>query len=129
MQPADHRECDDLPLIGGLGRAELRGVLAKREVGPGSVIVLEVVSKDASQVLLSENDDMVEAVSPKSPDHPLTVRILPRATRRGEDLLDPHRTHASNEVRALDLVSVPNDVPGRRVVGEGIDQLLACPLR
>lgn len=34
-----------------------------------------------------------------------------------------------NEVRAIDLVSVPNDVPGRGVVGEGVDQLLACPLR
>jgi len=41
---------------------------------------------------------------------------------------DAHRTHSTNEVRAIDLVSVPNDVPGRRVVGEGIDQLLACPL-
>ena len=50
MQPADHRERDDLSPIGGLGRAELRGVLAEREVGSGAVIVLEVLAQDALQV-------------------------------------------------------------------------------
>jgi hypothetical protein len=80
-------------------------------------------------VRFSDHDDVVEAVPPNGPDHALTVRILPWGPRRGEDLLDAHRTHSTNEVRAIDLVSVPNDVLRRRVVGEGIDQLLACPLR
>ena len=31
--------------------------------------------------------------------------------------------------RAVDLVSVPDDVLRRRVIGEGVDQLLTCPLR
>ena len=52
MQPADHREGDDLPPIGGLALAEVGGVLAEREVGPGPVIVLEVLPQDAPQVLL-----------------------------------------------------------------------------
>jgi hypothetical protein len=73
MQPADHREGDDLPSIGGLALAELRGVLAERKVGPRAVIVLEVRPQDAPQVLLCE------------------------------DLLDAHRTHSTNEVRAIDL--------------------------
>ena len=65
------------PPIGGLGLAEFGGVLVEREVGPGSVIVLEVLSQDAPQVLLSENDDVIEAVPPKGTDHALAVRILP----------------------------------------------------
>ena len=65
MQPADHREGDDLPPIGGLAPAEVGGVLAEREVGPGSVIVLEVLAQDVPQVLLSDHDDVVEAVPPK----------------------------------------------------------------
>jgi hypothetical protein len=129
VQATDHREGDDLPPVRRLALAEFGGVLVEREVGPGSVMVLEVLAQDAPQVLLSENDDVVEAVPPKGPDHALAVRILPRRPRRGEDLLDPHRTHSTNEVRAIDLVSVPDDVPRRRVVGEGVDQLLACPLR
>ncbi len=52
MQPADHREGDDLPSIGGIALAEVGGVLAEREVSPGPVIVLEVLAQDAPQVLL-----------------------------------------------------------------------------
>jgi len=52
MQATDHRECDDLPPIGGIALAELGGVLVECEVGPGAVIVLEVLPQDAPQVLL-----------------------------------------------------------------------------
>ena len=46
MQPADHREGDDLPSIDGLALAGFGGVLVEREVSPGSVIVLEVLPQD-----------------------------------------------------------------------------------
>ncbi len=52
MQPADHRECDDLPPTRRLALAWFGGVLVEREVGPRSVIVLEVLPKDAPKVLL-----------------------------------------------------------------------------
>jgi hypothetical protein len=65
MQPADHRKGDHLPSIGGLALAWFRGVLAEREVDSGSVIVIEVLAKDASQVLLPDHDDVVEAVPPQ----------------------------------------------------------------
>ena len=52
MQPADHREGDDLPPIYGLALAWFGGVLIEREVGPGPVNVLEVLPQDAPQVLL-----------------------------------------------------------------------------
>jgi hypothetical protein len=62
MQPADHREGNDVSPVGGLALAGFGGVLVEREVGPGSVIVLEVLPQDASQVLLPGHDDVVEAV-------------------------------------------------------------------
>ena len=76
MQPADHRKGDDVSPIGGLPIAGFGGVLAEREVGPGSVNVLEVLPQDVLQVLLPDNDDVVEAVPPKGTDHALAVRIL-----------------------------------------------------
>jgi hypothetical protein len=110
MQPADHREGDDLPSIDGLALAGFRGVLVEREVSPGSVIVLKVLEKDAPQVLLSEDADVVETFPSKGADDAFAVRILPRRLRRSEDLLDSHRTRSTNEVRRIDLVSVPDDV-------------------
>ena len=47
MEPADHREGDDLSSIDGLALAGFGRVFPEREVGPGSVIALEAVSKDA----------------------------------------------------------------------------------
>ncbi len=47
MQPADHREGDDLPPFRRLVLAAFGGVLVEREVGPGSVIVFEVRPQDA----------------------------------------------------------------------------------
>jgi hypothetical protein len=46
------------------------------------MIVLEVLAQDGPQVLVSEDDDVVEAFPPKGPDHALAVRILPRGPRR-----------------------------------------------
>ena len=83
VQPADHREGDDLPPIGRLALADLRRVLIECEVGPGAVIVLEVLPQDAPEVPLSENDDVVEAVPPNGTDNALAVRILPGGLRRG----------------------------------------------
>jgi hypothetical protein len=89
MQSADHREGDDLPSIGGLALTWFGSVLVEREVGPGAVNVREVSPEDAPQVLLSEDDHVVEAFPSKGPDHALTVRILPRGLRRGQDLVVP----------------------------------------
>jgi hypothetical protein len=83
MQPADHREGDDVPPIVGFALTRFGGILIEREVGPEPMIVLEVLAQDAPQVLLSEYDDVVEAFPPKGPDRALAVRILPRGPRRG----------------------------------------------
>ena len=62
--------------------------------------------QDAPQVLLSEDDDVVQAFPPKGPNHALAVRTLPRGTRRGEDLFDSQRMRSTNEGCAIDLVPV-----------------------
>ena len=67
MQPADHRKGDDLPPIGGLALVEVGGVLVEREVGPGAVIVLEVLPQDAPQVLVSDDDNVVKSTRPGKP--------------------------------------------------------------
>ena len=48
MQPADHWKGDDVPPFGGFALARFRRVFVEREVGPGAVIVLEVLAQDAA---------------------------------------------------------------------------------
>jgi hypothetical protein len=55
MQPADHREGDDVPPIIGLALTRFGGILIKPEVGPEPMIVLEVLAQDALQVPITRS--------------------------------------------------------------------------
>ena len=52
------------------------------------MVVAEVRTEGALQVLLVDHDDVVEALAPIGSDEPLDQRILPRTSSRGEDFLD-----------------------------------------
>jgi len=75
MQPADHRQRDHFAFTDRLALAWLRSVLVEREVGSGAVIVVDVLAQDAPQMLLSEDNDVVQAFPAKGPDHALAVGI------------------------------------------------------
>jgi len=45
---------------------EVGSVLVEREVGAGPMVVGEVAGRNASQMALAENDDMIEACSPSA---------------------------------------------------------------
>ena len=71
---------------------------------------------------------MVETLTSNGADHPFDKWILPRGARCGKDLLDPETVDASIEVRSVGLVSIPYQVPRRRVPWKSIDHLLRRPL-
>ena len=77
---------------------------------------------------LVEDDHMVETLTSNGADHPFDKWILPRGARCGKDLLDPETVDASIEVRSVGLVSIPYQVPRRRVPWKSIDHLLRRPV-
>ena len=77
---------------------------------------------------LVEDDHVVETLTSNGADHPFDKWILPRGARCGKDLLYPETVDASIEVRSVGLVSVPYQVPRRRVPWKSIDHLLRRPL-
>ena len=77
---------------------------------------------------LVEDDHVVETLTSNGADHPFDEWILPRGARCGKDLLYPETVDASVEVRSVGLVSVPYQVPRRRVPWKSIDHLLCRPL-
>ena len=79
-------------------------------------------------MLLVEDDHMVEALASNGADHPFDEWILPRGARCGKDLLHSETIDATIEVRSVGLVSVPYQVPRRRVPWKSIDHLLRRPL-
>ena len=79
-------------------------------------------------MLLIKDDHVVETLTSNGADHPFDKWILPRGARCGKDLLYPETVDASIEVRSVGLVSIPYQVPRRRVPWKSIDHLLRRPL-
>ena len=77
---------------------------------------------------LVEDDHVVETLTSNGADYPFDKWILPRGARCGKDLLYPETVDASIEVRSVGLVSIPYQVPRRRVPWKSIDHLLRRPL-
>ena len=62
--------------------------LPEREMRSCAVIVREVRGQDATEVLLAENDDMVEALAPHGANEPFHDRILPGSRLQSVPSLD-----------------------------------------
>ena len=75
MEAADFRQRHDLAHAGRVDRSRLRRVLAERQMGSRPVVVREVRLQDAVEVLLTEDDDVSEALSPYRSHKPFGVGI------------------------------------------------------
>ena len=85
--------------------------------------------QDSVQVLLTEDNDVIEAFSPYRSHKPFGVEILPRRSRRCEHLLNAHAIDTTVELFTVDTVAVAEHVLGRCVLWECLNDLLGGPLR
>src|SRR5215510_8513852 len=77
---------------------------------------------------LAEDDHVIETFLADRTDKTLSVRVLPRRSRRGDDLGDPHRSNAMTECRTIRLVSVPQQIARCSVPGKGLGHLAGEPV-
>ncbi len=129
MVEASHlRDLHYLAGGGRLGRPGLGRVLAKAEVGSGSVIVGEVLGEDAAEVPGVQDNNVVEALAPNGTDQALSVRILPGCPRSGEHLGDAVPEHAVAKRGTIDCIAIPKQVAGCRFPRERLHNLASRPL-
>src|SRR6516162_11876953 len=64
----------------------------------------------------SQDDDMVQAVSPDGTDQPFHVGPLPWTGWRGRDFRDAHSSDSFPKVTPIDFVSIPQRVTGCGIV-------------
>src|SRR5437870_11842042 len=79
---------------------------------PRPVVVLDVLQQDLEQMPFADHDDVVQAFSSNRADHPLGIRVLPRRAGRNDGLLDAQQPGLMRKSFSIDLVSVPNEIPG-----------------
>jgi hypothetical protein len=73
MEAAGHGRLDDLAFVKALYPSWLRGILLQGEVGPGTVVVEEVVTQQAAQMRFVQHHNVVEALAAEGADEPFHV--------------------------------------------------------
>ena len=91
VQASDLWKGDNVAGRGRLYRTRLGAILAEREMRAASVVILKVYRKHTAQVMLVGNDDVIETFAADRADDALDIGVLPRRSRRCDDLLDGHR--------------------------------------
>src|SRR5882672_7761920 len=104
-------------------------ILVERQVSARPVVVREVASQGTAEVLLAEDDDVIQTLTPNGADEALREGVLPRAVRRRQDFTDAHALEALAEHVTVDRVAVAKEVGGGGVVREGVHDLLGRPGR
>mgnify|MGYP001817640798 CR=1 FL=1 len=129
MKPTNHGELDDLPLIRRLYLPRIRGVLFQRQMCPATVIVDEIISKNSPQVILTNDDQMVDAVPAQGSNQPLRIGILPGRSWSRLHFLHAHVTHTACELVTVDAVAVTEEIPRGGVPWKRFQDLLCGPSR
>ena len=97
VQAANLWERDNVAVRGRLYRARLGAIFAEREMRAALVVILKVCRQHTAQVTLIEDDDVIKAFATDRADDALDIGVLPRRSRRGDDLLDSHRLNTIAE--------------------------------
>ena len=93
----------------------------------GIEIITEVSPENPSEMSLTDDNDVVQALPPNASNQPLSERILPGAAWRGENLLNIHSLNPVLEMAAIDSVSVTNQVTWPGVFRKRFNDLLCRP--
>ena len=97
VQTADLWEGDNCASGEWLYRTMLGAILVEREMRPAVVVILKICRQHTAQVTLIEDDDVIETFATDRAGDALDIGVLPRRSRRGDDLLDGHRLDTSAE--------------------------------
>ena len=78
---------------------------------PHRVVVLDVLTKHPPRLPFVDGDDVIEALAPERPDHPLGDGVGVRRAQRSQNRLDPDPSSACDEVPAIATVAVSDEEP------------------
>lgn len=95
----------------------------------GGVVVREVTAQQTSEKPFVDHDDVIEAFASNRADDALGERILPGRPRGDEDLAHSEDFHPPYERVAVDGISIAEQVLGRCLFSEALDQLVSGPRR
>ena len=97
------------------------------DVNAIGVVVLDVLTEQSSQVVFTEDDQMIEKLATNRSHESFRGPVLPRTLQCGSLEMDSESRDGACNVRRKDRVVVEDEIAMRRVIGEGVSQLLDHP--
>src|SRR6266480_4964669 len=78
---------------------------------------------------LADDQNMIQALTPKRSDQPFSVWVLPRRPRGYGSVTNAHRSNSTLEGLAIGTIIVAHQIDGCRVPRECLYDLLSQPFR
>jgi hypothetical protein len=91
-------------------------IAIERRVDSRLVVGAGAARQDATQVIVAEEDHVIEALATDRADHALGVGVLPRRTRRDQDVVDAHDLDLVRERAPEDAAAIAGEEAGLRIV-------------
>jgi hypothetical protein len=104
VQTADFRDFDDVAYARRVDGSWLRGVFAEGEMRSRFVVVGKIRGQDATEMLLTEDDHVIETLSAYGSHKALSIGILPGRPRCCEDLVDADAAHSMAKLVTVDAI-------------------------
>jgi hypothetical protein len=92
------------------------------------MIIGKIAAQKALQMLLVQDDYMIQALAPDTPNQTLNVGVLPWTLGSGQHFLDAHVPHPLPKGCAVDAVPVAQEIPRCLLPQERLHHLLRRPL-
>jgi len=118
---------DDASVLRRIDGAGIRRVLFQCQMGSGSMVILQEVADNASEMRLAEDDNMVEAFPAQRPDDPFHVRRLPGTSWGNDNFLDVKCLHLILKREAIDSIPISQEVARVFSIIKGLNQLPGGP--
>ena len=90
VKSTDFRERHHAPFRRRVDASWRGRVLLEGQMGSRPVIIGDIARKQAAQMSLAQNDDVIQTLAAEGSDQSLRVRILPGAGRGGHNFGDTH---------------------------------------
>src|SRR5262245_16193223 len=127
MKATDPRDRNEAPARWSLHLASMGAVIVEGLMRAGGVVVREITAQQTSEMPFVDHNDVIKAFPSNRPDDALGEGILPRGARGDEDLAHPQGFHPPCEHVAVDGIPIAEQVRGRSLFREALDQLVGGP--
>ena len=88
------------------------------------MVVIQIRGQKSLEMPFVDDNDVIEKFSAKATYQPFNVSILPRRSRRGDNLVNPQTLQPSSNALSVNAIAVSQQIPRSRIKWKRFHDLL-----